>query len=338
MNVKIHIIIISGRQLQQIQEDAKTAQRNAYALGTFDNFTSQWVTFLKFCLYFSLAPFPASTVTLVWYSQYLSTKLKSHSSLVSYLSGVKTLHNLLNYSVVGFSGFLLKITLRGLRRLNPHVVTRARPITPALLRAMHSQLDHDNPVHVVFWCASLFAFMLLFRKSNLLPDTIDGFNGERQLRQQDCVIDWNKRRIVVGIRWAKNHQFSKELLTFPLPELPGSVLCPLKALLKVRSMIPHHPNAHVFALPNGGSLTYRRFQNILRSTLDDLGIQNSNQYSSHSYRRGGTTFSFLCGIPSEVIQLLGSWRSQAFLSYLEFPLETRTAACELIKTRLMALK
>ena len=331
-------LCIAGKQLWQIHMEARESQRNAYALGTFDNFTSQWVMFLRFCLYFSLDPFPASTVTLVWYCQYLSKQLKSHSSLVSYLAGVKTLHNLLNYNIVGFSGFLLRLTLRGLRRMNPHVVTRARPMTPALLRAIHSKMNFKDPVHTTFWCASLFAFMLLFRKSNLLPDTVYGFDGTKQLRHQDCVIDWKKRRIVVGIRWAKNHQFSRELLTFPLPELPGSVLCPFKAFCRVKQNIPHLPSDHVFALPTGGSLTYRRFQNLLRSTLDSLGVADSSSYSSHSYRRGGTTFSFLCGIPTEIIQLLGCWSSQAFLAYLEFPLETRTAAGELIKARLLALE
>ena len=180
-------------------------------------------------------------------------------------------------------------------------------------------------------------FLLLFRKSNLLPNTKYGFDGQRQLRQQDCVVDWRTRRVIVGIRWAKNHQFSRELLMFPLPELPGSVLCPLTALCNVRKMIAHTPQSHVFALPSGASLTYRKFQNLLRSILDQIGVPDSNQYSSHSYRRGGTTFCFLCGIPTEIIQLLGCWRSQAFLSYLEFPLETRTAACELVKARLTAL-
>ena len=328
---------VTGMELQQLQEEAKKSQRHAYALGTFDNFNLQWVTFLRFCLYFNLDPFPAATVTLVWYSQFLSRKLKSHASLVSYLAGVKTLHNLLNFSTIGFSGFLLKITLRGLRRLNKHVVTRTRPMTPALLRRIHAQLDHNDPVHVVFWCACIFAFLLLFRKSNLLPNTVYGFDGERQLKHEDCTIDLVRRRVVVSIRWAKNHQFTRELLTFPLPELPNSSLCPLTALRNVRRLVPHGPQDHVFALRTGGSLTYRRFQNMLRTMLTQIGVVHSSEYSSHSFRRGGTTFCFLCGIPTPLIQILGSWRSQAFLTYLEFPLETRSAACELIKARLLAM-
>ena len=201
----------------ELDRDARKSQRCTYAEGTFDNLSLHWVTFLSFCVYFELDPFPAETVTLVWYAQYLSRKLKSHSSLVSYLAGVKTLHELLNYSIVGFTGFMLKLTLRRLRRLNMHIVIRARPMTPLILRVIHAHLNHDDPVHAVFWCACLFTFLLLFRKSNLLPDTVYRFDPEHQLKHSDCVLQEDKQHIVVGIRWAKNHQFSCELLTFPLP-------------------------------------------------------------------------------------------------------------------------
>ena len=72
--------------------------------------------------------------------------------------------------------------------------------------------------------------------------------------------------------------------------------------------------------------------------LKEIGVEHSSEYNSHSFRRGGTTFAFLSGVPSEVLKILGNWKSQAFLSYFEFPLETRSAACQLIKARLMALE
>ena len=164
-----------------------------------------------------------------------------------------------------------------------------------------------------------------------------GFNGMRQLRHADVWVDEDRWRVVVGIRWAKNHQFTKELLTFPLPELPGSVLC-LMVAKKNRWLVPFEEDDHLFQLPTGASYTYRKFQNKLREILREIGIVNSSSYSSHSFRCGGTTFSFLCGVPTEMIKLLGNWMSDVFLAYLEFLIETRTAACKLIKLRLMALE
>ena len=322
----------------QLQQDARRSLRKAYAIGTFDNLNTQWVKFLKFCVYFQLNPFPATTLVLVWYAQFLSRTFKSHASIVGYLSGVKTLHNLLNYNIAGFQGFLLKLTLRGLRRDNPYIVHRAKPMTPAILRKIHAHLDHEDPIQAVFWGICLLAFLLLFRKSNLIPDAAHGFDGHRQLKHSDCVIDLVNRRVIVGIRWAKNHQFTKELLTFPLPELKGSVLCPLKAILNIRRLIPYNDNDHLFQIPQGGSYYYRKFQNYLREVLKKVGIADAHLFSSHSFRRGGCTFSFLSGVPLPLIKILGSWSSDAYLTYLEFPVETRTAAFELIKMRLLALE
>ena len=43
-------------------------------------------------------------------------------------------------------------------------------------------------------------------------------------------------------------------------------------------------------------------------------------FSGHSLRRGGATFAFQCGIPSELIKLQGDWRSDAYMLYLTLPL------------------
>ena len=63
-----------------------------------------------------------------------------------------------------------------------------------------------------------------------------------------------------------------------------------------------------------------------------------NDYSSHSFRRGGMTFGFLCGIPLPLLKILGNCHSDAYLTYIEFPLEARTAACDLVKHRLLAME
>ena len=318
--------------------EARQTLRSAFALGSFENLSIQRVKFLSFCVYFQLVPLPATTLVLVWYAQYLSKKFKVHGSIIQYLSGVKTLHTLLDYSMAGFGGILLKLTLRGLRCNNQHIVRRARPMTPALLKAIHTELNLQNPLRVVFWGVSVLAFLLLFRKSNLVPTLTHGFNGKKQLRHADCYIDYKLRRVIVGIRWAKNHQYGQQLLTFPLPELPNSVLCPLKAVESICNMMPWTVEQHLFQLPGGGSLTYRKFQEMLSTFLKQLNVQNYRSFSSHSYRRGGMMFVFLCDVPLPLLKILGNWRSEVYLTYIKFPLETRSAACYMVKKRLMIME
>ena len=329
VNNQLYEFLFAGKELEILKRDAKRSQSKAFAPGTFANYLTQWVKYLSFLVNFGLAGLPATTGVLVWYMQYISRSLKAHSSIVAYLSGVKKLHELMGLPTTAFKGFLLKLTLQGLWRTNEHVPRRALPMTPSILWALVKVLDLTKVDEAVFWCLCLFAFFLLFRKSNLIPDTVEGFDPKWQLTYSDCML--MDQRLFVGIRWSKNAQFSRELLTFPLPKLDNSVLCPIKAFTNMSRLVKHAGKSHLFAIAKNKSFTYRQFHKMLRDKLKVAGIPNHKLFSSHSFRRGGTTFCFLCGIPLEIIRLLGNWRSDAFLAYIEFLLETQTAACERMK-------
>ena len=207
-------------------------------------------------------------------------------------------------------------------------------MTPRLLELIHQQLDHDNEVDVVFWCICVTGFFLLFRKSNLIPTSKWGFDGSKQLKRSDLI--YTGRNIIVGIRWAKTNQFSRELMTFPLPILNNSPLCPLKAINNVFRLVRNaSQDSHLFSLNDGSSFTYSQFQAKLRMVLADAGLKNPQDFSSHSLWRGGCSFSFMCGVPSEIIKMLGNWKSDSYLKYLHFPMEARSAASELMRIRLM---
>jgi hypothetical protein len=46
--------------------------------------------------------------------------------------------------------------------------------------------------------------------------------------------------------------------------------------------------------------------------------KNPKQFSTHSFRRGGASWAFSSEIPSELIQLYGDWKSDAYKNYLRF--------------------
>ena len=189
--------------------DATQTQASAFAAGTYNNYLNQWVNFLQFCVNLRLEVLPATPTTLICYAQAMSRRLKAHGSLLSFMSGVKKLHWFLGLTTSVFENFQLKLTLSGLRRLNQHVPKQALSITPVILEKIYSVMDFTREEDVVFWCACVFAFFLLFRKSNLVLDKPWSFDGDKQLRRSDLIF--TGRHIVVGIRWAKNHQFSREL-------------------------------------------------------------------------------------------------------------------------------
>jgi hypothetical protein len=80
------------------------------------------------------------------------------------------LHLYLDDDYPKFDEFQLKLTLKGLARMNPHCPKQALPITPQILLRIFELLDISKPYDATFWCLFLHAFFLMFRKSNLVPN------------------------------------------------------------------------------------------------------------------------------------------------------------------------
>ena len=59
--------------------------------------------------------------------------------------------------------------------------------------------------------------------------------------------------------------------------------------------------------------------------------------TSHSLRAGGATNAFLAGVPSEIIKILGNWKSDCYLRYIRLPEQARLAAGVLVKYRVLSL-
>ena len=117
--------------------------------------------------------------------------------------------------------------------------------------------------------------------------------------------------------------------------LRKSVLCPAAAANRVFKCLKWPMDLHLFAFSDRTSLTYGMFQERLCRVLAEMGHESPGLFLSHSYRRGRTMFLFLRGVPVELIKVLENWKFNAFLKYLEFRLETRLVASELVKVKLL---
>ena len=71
-------------------------------------------------------------------------------------------------------------------------------------------------------------------------------------------------------------------------------------------------------------MNYVTFISALRKILN--GFQTGSAISGHSFRRGGATWAFKCGIPGEIIQEIGFWKSDAYLRYLEIEMDLKKSA------------
>ena len=71
--------------------------------------------------------------------------------------------------------------------------------------------------------------------------------------------------------------------------------------------------------------TYGKLAVKLRNTLKLAGI-NPENYSGHSFRRGGATFAMRSRLPFPLIKYQGGWASDAFERYLATMLQDRLLA------------
>lgn len=50
---------------------------------------------------------------------------------------------------------------------------------------------------------------------------------------------------------------------------------------------------------------------------------NSDDFSTHSLRRGGCSYAFTSKVPTELIKAHGDWKSDCYQRYLSFSLEDK---------------
>jgi hypothetical protein len=267
---------------------------------------------------------PVEITTLCLYVQCLFNSGLTPSTIQNHINGIKVMHLWAGHIFPDSLPFHLRLVLRGIQRLAQHKPKRAKPMTPEILREIHGLLDMKNPLHVTVWCLFVMSFFLMARKSNMVANSRVSFQSDKQLCRGDVLV--REDCILVNIRWSKTIQFGQRSYTVPLVRIPDDVLCPVAAFKHMVRLTPGKKWGSNFLVwdPDGHKMpfTYKQFQHSIK-TLVSLTGRNARLYSSHSFRRGGASWAFKCGIRGELIQTHGDWKSLAYLRYLEFATDTR---------------
>ena len=138
-------------------------------------------------------------------------------------------------------------------------------------------------------------------------------------------------------RWSKTIQYRNRTLLVPVPRIGHSQLCPHAGILNALKMLKVHDLAKLLSGPafvytygdQVKPLTYSAFATKLHKVLEQCGV-DSSQYSGHSFRRGGATFTLNCGVPGHYIKLQGDWLSNAYERYLDTSLHYKMIAVNMM--------
>ncbi|VDI59236.1 Hypothetical predicted protein [Mytilus galloprovincialis] len=289
---------------------------HAYAESTKKTYMTYLKSFVAFCNLIGIPVVPLSQENLARYIAHLSRRLK-YNSLCNYLSIIRILHLEAGYSSP-IDTHLVSNVLKGARRVLGDVNTAKLPITPKILFKIFAIISFNDTKDVAFWAACLVAFFSFFRKSNLLTPSVNDFDPDRHLSRHN--VFFREDGVLLRISKSKTIQFAERCLDIPLPAIKNSPLCPSQALLLNFKMVPAvQTPSPAFLYQNGEDtipLTYAVFLARLKTVLSIIGF-DASLYSGHSFRRGGATFAFQCGVPGELIQSQGDWKSDAYKGYLD---------------------
>ena len=295
-------------------------RRAAYAESTKTAHMLHWKTYAKFCLYFCLQITPANPETICLFAKFLARSFKAPQSIVNYVASVKLWHSLLDLDMIAFNSLEFILTKKGLFRILAHIPNQTAPVTPEILAMFRQLLDISEPTDATFWALFLIAFFTMARKSNLVPDTAASFDPDRQLSREKVLM--GNGCVMVIWTWAKNIQNRNRMHKVPLMHIPGSLLCPVKAYRNMCRLVPLDGKHPAFALKSNRGpvpVTYQQFNQKLKKPVGACGL-NPDNFSTHSFRRGGATYAFRADVPETLIQLRGDWASDCYKKYLEMGL------------------
>lgn len=294
-------------------------------------------TYVEFCQKLRILTVPISDDDLARYAAFLAEKL-AFSSIQQYLNVVRLLHVENNLPNPLTNNWKLQSVMMGIKRVHGNPIKHKEPITPSLLLSVKQLLDLSQTPHAAFWAAALMMFFGLLRRSNVLCQSMSSFKPSCHLSRSDfTVYKWG---VAVTVRWSKTIQCQERVLFVPLIALPKHPLCPVQALLHYFKLTPNAPlHGPAFVIPciTGGvvPLTPPDFVSRLRSCLLRLGHQPSH-YAAHSFRRGGASWALQCGLAPDVVRVLGDWRSDAYLAYIDIPLSSRVKMAQTFGGKLPA--
>ena len=281
-------------------------------------------THVKFCNKYKLEMFPADVLQMRRYIVHLAETHDSIDSMKNYVSGVRSLHLLLGFQAPQSDHYLYKKTVDGIKRQKNHVVKQAKGMTPGLLAQMSHFVDKSDLRQVVAFTTILSGFHLLFWKSNLVPDSSVKFDPTKQLARRNffrlphCYI--------ARVYWSKTLQFHEKALDIPLVPNIDKRICPVHWLDYIFSTIPGRQSSPAFTYVNKiGELVALNYSQLIdwMRTWVTLAGERASDYTSHSLRRGGAQWAAQSGIQPHIIKLLGDWKSEAYLRYLDMSLQSR---------------
>ena len=318
----------------QIYANANARIKQAYAEGSRRSYYNKFTIFLTFCQLFKININDVSVNNAIAFIEVLAASSLTSSTIMTYVSAIKAKCVEFNLNGLSWSHHKVALMIRSCSRTAMYNPPTKQVLSPLNL----TQLVHHvstTPQGPLFKALFLLAFHGFFRISNLLPTAQSAFQPLRNLTRGDVTIA--SPGISVLLKWTKTLQASRDRRHIPLAAIPGSILCPLQAVLDMHHLYPVPNTAPMFSYMSHGKviiITQTQARKVLSMALTSIGLNPSN-YGFHTFRRSGASLAFSLNIPIQYIKAQGTWQSDAVWQYLDeksYPTILTTTMAQFLST------
>ena len=252
---------------------------------------------------FGLPTFPCTNNQAALYATHLCQYMVA-SSISNYIQAVIFFHNLKGLTPPDWRDFNLKATLTGIKNTQEATSNRKDPLLPKHLAKVAKIVDLDSQIQRLVWTAMCFLFRTLLRVSHVVSSPHTLLKGDVK------VTDWG---IWVKVNSSKTRKKYQKPQYIPVVDKVGSPICPV-GLIKACASHPGGKDSPLFSTPATPVLTYGVFHKTMDHLLRLAGLPGD--FSSHSLRRGGTSFMSMidCTVPQ--IKSRGNWASECVYEYI----------------------
>ena len=172
--------------------------------------------------------------------------------------------------------------------------------------------------HVALRAEILLSFRALLRKCHVTE------SDASLVRDDFTFYEWG---MLLRVRKSKTIQYRERVHLIPVSKVADRALCTVHWVSQHFREVATRGYSHAFRIPKGQgsiSLPYSVYLASLRSLCGRAGLLPA-EFSTHSLRRGGATYLWLCGATILEIKEWGDWKSVAVFEYFKDSLKERLA-------------
>ena len=307
-------------------------QFNSIAKSTNKSYNSHNNNYLNWCLKNNEFPiYPPNETRLMFYIVDRVTTTK-----IAIKTAKAALYSIRWFSIYnGFDCdlkkmFRLQNTIHGMKKvLGVNDADKRLPITVSLLKRFRRRMDLSNYDELVIFTAMVVATFGLLRTGEFAVDSKKNFEPEKLLRISSLTAHNDKKGKVkfftLKLKTSKTDIFrSGVTITLghgfedidPVNLLSRMILMREKEAKKNKKL-KLESEKPLFCLKNGTPLSRWDVSTILKALTTKCNL-DPKRYKGQSFRIGGATSYARRGYPSNIIQIMGRWKSDCYKLYTRF--------------------